>query len=142
MADFHAVVDVATPADEVFAYLADFANVAEWDPSVRSAEALSSEDPAIGSRYSVTVGFYGRPFDFRYEITELVPGRRLVLGAEGRRATRHDVFEVAEHGSGARITYDTTVKLKGPARLLDRGLQLALGGVGENAVSGLRQRLG
>ena len=32
-------IEVPMPADETFAYLADFANAAEWDPGVADAPA-------------------------------------------------------------------------------------------------------
>ena len=80
MARYETTIEVSTPADETFAYLADFANTAEWDPGVRKAESLTEGEPRVGSRYAVTSGFYGRAIDLEYEITELdATARRVVL---------------------------------------------------------------
>ena len=45
MANYTATVSSTRPPDEVFAYLADFRSVAEWDPSVRSAVHVNGGDP-------------------------------------------------------------------------------------------------
>ncbi len=44
--------------------------------------------------------------------------------------------------NGSVIDYRVDLKMRGAARLLDRGLQLALSGMGENAVSGLEKHFG
>ena len=51
---------VPCPAADIFAYLADFATVAEWDPGVKSAHLLGGEPGRTGARYLVKAGFLGR----------------------------------------------------------------------------------
>ena len=150
MAEFEARIEVAADPASAFEYLSDFVNVAEWDPSVRDAKALTEGVPEIGSSYAVTTGFYGKAIELIYEIRTIESPTRLELSVEGGRARGHNEIVVEQMVVGANgssstvrsiITYRLTIELKGVARLLDRGLQLALNGMGENAVDGLEKRL-
>ncbi len=146
MAQFSSTIDVAASPSEAFAFLRDPANRAQWDPSVRTVVPLSGADVKVGDRYEVTVGFYGKAIPATYEITELRPPTddepaRIVFTTDGKVSGR-DVVEIRPTDTGSRITLELTVRLKGAARLLDRGLQVAFAGIGENAVDGVRKRLG
>ena len=70
MAEFRSTFVVEAAPDAVIAYLVDLTNLPEWDSSVRRAELSADTGPAIGRRFDVTVGFYGRELDAIYEITE------------------------------------------------------------------------
>ena len=134
MAEFTETFTVAATPDAAFDYLADPMHRAEWDPSVRSIE------PA-GDGYRLTVGFYGRAIETDYRVAELDRPERIVFTADGKVRGR-DEIEIAPDGDGARVSLRMTVELKGGARLLDRGLGVAFAGIGENAVAGIRSRLG
>jgi carbon monoxide dehydrogenase subunit G len=140
MAEFSSTIDVAASPEEAFAFLCDPANRAEWDPSVRRVVPIGSAGPEVGSRYEVTVGFYGKAIEATYVIAELHPLSRIVFTTEGKVKGR-DVIEIAPNGSGATITLHLTVQMKGAARLLDRGLQVAFAGIGENAAAGVLKNL-
>lgn len=128
MARFRAEFEVEAPPEEVRAYLRDPVNRVEWDPSVRSIGATT-----------MTVGFYGRAVELDYRLVGDQPAR-LVFAFEGRVEGR-DTFELTPTDAGTSVVMVTEVGMKGPARLLDRGLQLALGGIGENAARGLAKAL-
>ncbi len=122
--------------------MANFANVAEWDPTVVEARPLQEAEPALGSRFFVRVRWLGRDLPLTYEITELQPPRRLVLRAENATSVSEDTVEVEPRGEASTLTYDARVTLKGAARLLDPLLGLAFKRLGENAAAGLRRQLG
>ena len=127
-----------TPA-EAFAYMADFANVREWDPSVRRAERLDDGPLAQGSRFEVDVGFLGREVELTYELTEYDPAaRRAVLQASNATTVSVDTITVADDAS---VTYDARLQLRGPLGLLDPLLGLAFKRLGDNAADGLRGAL-
>lgn len=129
MAGFRAEFDVDAPPEEVRAYLRDPVNRVDWDPSVRSFDGST-----------LTVGFYGRAVEVDYRLVDDEP-TRLVFTFEGKVDGR-DTFELEPTDTGTAVVMDTEVRLKGIARLLDRGLGLALGGIGENAARGLAKALG
>lgn len=141
MAEFEITVDVdAAPAD-AFAYLTDLANLSEWDSSVRRAELTSDTGPAVGRTFEVVHGFYGKQLDATYEITDYVCDQLLAWTIRGR-ADGSTRIELEAHGTGTRIRHRTELRMRGLARLLDRGLAAALEGIGDNIATGLKKRLG
>jgi hypothetical protein len=124
------------PAADTFAYMADFANVAEWDPSVRRATRLDSGPLGRGSRFEVAVGFLCREVALTYELTEYdASARRAVLRGSNATTVSIDTISVSED---AAVTYDAVLELRGPGRLLDPVLALAFRRLGESAAEGLR----
>jgi carbon monoxide dehydrogenase subunit G len=142
MAHYRGTVKSARPQAATFAYMAEFANVRDWDPTVAEARALQEREPALGSRFFVRVHWLGRDLPLTYEIAEFEPPRRLVLRAENATSVSEDTVEVEPHGEGSVLTYDARVNLKGPARLFDPLLGLAFRRLGGNAAAGLRRELG
>ncbi len=145
MAVARSQTDVTAPPAAVFALITDLARLAEWDPSVRAVEPDTGDPTGPVTRAGVTVGFYGRPIEVTYEIVEADEPHRVVFGIDGRRVRgrREIVLEPLDGaaGSATRVSDTLTVTLRGPARLLDRGLQLALGGLAENAGRALASRV-
>ncbi|MFN8218424.1 MAG: SRPBCC family protein [Solirubrobacterales bacterium] len=142
MARYRGIVESARSPEETFAYMAEFANVQEWDPTVVEARALQEGEPSLGSRFFVRVHWLGRDLPLTYELTEYEPPRRLVLRAENSTSVSEDTVEVEPGATGARLVYDARVELKGAARLLDPLLGLAFRRLGDGAAAGLRRELG
>jgi uncharacterized protein YndB with AHSA1/START domain len=78
-------VDVLTetvirrPRAEVAAYAGDPANAPEWYANIRSVEWRTPPPLGVGSRLDFVATFLGRRLAYTYEVTELVPGERLVM---------------------------------------------------------------
>lgn len=140
MAHYERELALAAPIEQVFAVLVDVAGWSDWDPSIRRSVARDEGPPSVGSRYDVTVGFYGKAIEQVHEITELDEPRRLVVATEGRAQGRW-VFELSSGTDATTVRWDATIGLKGMTRLLDRGLGVAFAGLGDNAVEGLTRRL-
>jgi uncharacterized membrane protein len=79
-------VDVRTetvidrPRREVAAYLSDPSNATEWYRNIRSVEWETPPPVAQGSRMRFRARFLGRELVYTYQVHELVPGERLVMG--------------------------------------------------------------
>lgn len=142
MAHYRGNIESDRSQAETFAYMAEFANVREWDPTVVEARALEDTEPALGSRFFVRVHWLGRDLPLTYEIVEFEPPRRLVLRAENSTSVSEDTVEVAPRDGGSLLTYEARVTLKGAARLADPLLGLAFRRLGDNAAAGLRRELG
>ncbi len=140
MAQYHAEITVKASPQTAFAYLADLGNLPEWDSSVRDATLLDGTGPGIGARYDVTVGFYGKALDATYEVTGHDSPTSVSYTIDGK-ATGSTEIEVQQRGDDTVIVYDSTIQMRGIARWLDRGLQVAYDGIGENVERGIAKQL-
>ena len=78
-------VDIVTetvirrPRAEVAAYAGDPTHAPEWYANIASVEWRTPPPVAVGSRMAFVATFLGRRLAYTYEVTELVPGERLVM---------------------------------------------------------------
>jgi uncharacterized membrane protein len=78
-------VDVVTetvirrPVDVVAGYAGDPANAPEWYVTISSVEWRTPPPVAVGSRMDFVAAFLGRRLAYTYEVTEVEPGRRMVM---------------------------------------------------------------
>ena len=101
MAHYRASVHTPRPAEEAFAYLADFSNVADWDPGVVSVHRVDEGPLAIGSAFEVVARFLGRDVPLTYRIVQLdTPERRIP------ERIIHDLLLSYAWPSGLRIGMD------------------------------------
>jgi hypothetical protein len=123
-----------SPAD-AFAYMADLANFAEWDPGVTRVEQSEGAGPGPDAVYDVTVKGMGAPL--RYRTTRYEPPTALVVRAESRVLTSLDTITVDADGEGSLVTYDAELTLNGLLGLADPVLRLMFGRIGDRAATGL-----
>lgn len=137
------VTAIPCPVDCVtaFDYMANFEGIADWDPSVSLAEALTPGPPRVGSRFRIDISYVGRKFSLIYEILEFEPHERVVLEAHNSDFISYDVIEVAPERDGCRVTYDATLTLKGIRAAGDPLIQILFKVFGRRAEAGLREAL-
>lgn len=70
---------IARPVGEVAAYAADPSNAPEWYANIESVTWQTSPPVGVGSKMDFVANFLGRTLAYTYEITELVPGEKLVM---------------------------------------------------------------
>ena len=94
-------IEVARPLHEVFAYIADFASIEQWDPAVARAERLGEGPPAVGSAYRVHMK---AGFALHYRVVEFEAPRRLVMDVTSRPFTAREeiLFDATQHGTRVR----------------------------------------
>jgi hypothetical protein len=113
MPHFRKSVRCPWPADRAYDYLADLEHFEEWDPG--TVRAVQVRDDA----YDITVKTFGRELTLRYEVVDAEPPRQLRLVAETGTLHLVDEITISEADGGCVVTYDATLTLKGPLRLLD-----------------------
>ena len=101
--------------DEVFAYLSDLMNFAEWDPGVKRSTLVVGDEPGVDAAYDVTVS----GTTLRYVTLEYEAPRRAVLEAKSFFLRSYDIIEVVEVDDGCEVTYDATLDLNGLLGLAD-----------------------
>ena len=137
------VVHVRTPKPpaEVFAYMADLSNFAEWDPGVVAAEQVEGDGGGPGAVFAVAVKGIGRPVTLRYRTIAHQPPTEVVARAESRLLTSVDTISVRADGDGCVVTYHAELTLNGPLGVADPLLGMAFGRIGDGAAAGLVEAL-
>jgi hypothetical protein len=137
-----AELDSPMPAAEVFAYLAGFDSIREWDPSVASARRLDEGDVRLGSAFEVVVRQGKRELPLRYEVVRFEPGSAVALEAPSRWFRSYDVITVTGREGGSHLRYDATLELRGLAKLAAPLVGRSFRKIGNDAAAGLRRALG
>ncbi len=98
MKEIRTEIEIAAPAERVWAALTDFASFPKWNPFIREIRGT----PAVGSRLDVTLGASGtKPMSFRPTVKQVVPNRELRwLGRVGlpRIFDGEHIFELSPVG--------------------------------------------
>jgi uncharacterized protein YndB with AHSA1/START domain len=77
--DVQVETEILRPVELVAAYAGDPGNAPEWYANIRSVEWRTEPPLRVGSQMDFVARFLGRQIAYTYEVTELVPGRRLVM---------------------------------------------------------------
>ena len=92
---------IGAPPEEVFAYLADLDNVAEWQTGVISAERTSPGEMGVGTTVQVVRELMGQRIAAPLTVTEYDPPRRMVIGSEVSGVKARAELDIAPAGDGA-----------------------------------------
>lgn len=133
-------VTTTKPRSEVFAYLADFSTVAEWDPGIVSSQRTSG-DGGVGTTYAVTATFSGREVPMTYEVVDMTPPERIVVRGAAKNVDALDTIECLDHGEGTRVVYTAEFRLKGLLRFAEPFLGGTFRRLGATAMSGMERAL-
>jgi carbon monoxide dehydrogenase subunit G len=134
-------IETPLSIDKAFAFVADFANSAIWDPGVASSERLDSGAVGLGARYRLGVRIGKRVSPMEYRIAVFEPPNRVVLNGEGSGVTAVDDIRFESVGGMTRIDYTADIKLGGPMRLIQPFLGGAFSRLARNAVGGMQKEL-
>ena len=141
MARYVTKVRTARPPAEVFAYMADLRNFAEWDPGVRRVVQVEGDGAGPGAAFDVTVS----GTTLRYRTVEHRPPSDLLVVAESSMLVSTDRVTIGsiegDTTGGTLVTYDAELRLKGVAKVAGPLLALAFGRIGDRAAAGLRRVL-
>ena len=137
MARYVTTIESPWSVERAFGYMADLSNFQEWDPGVSSSRQVKGVEAGLGSEYDVAVS----GTTLRYVVIEFAPARRVVAEAESTTLRSHDAIEVSSRDSGSAVTYDATVELKGPLKLLDPLFGLWFKRIGDKAAVGMADAL-
>ena len=137
MAHFRTSAVSPATAAEAFDFMANFQNLADWDPGVSTSYRLDDGEIGIGSTFHVDSVIGPKTIPLVYEVVEYDAPRRIVLQASTGDFTSYDVLDVDEHEGGVVITYDATLTLHGYRRIFDPLLAAAFQIIGRRAAAGL-----
>ena len=141
MATLRERIDTDLSADEAFAFVADFANAAAWDPGVATSESLDAGRVGLGSRYRLGIRMAGRVTPMEYRITTFEPSRRVVLVGSGSGVDAVDDIRFEPLSTGSRIDYVAEIRLRGLLRLLSPFASGAFARIASDARDGMQRAL-
>src|SRR5215469_2466236 len=72
-------IEIGRPRGVVASYASEPGNATAWYQNIRAAVMKTPGPVAAGSRIAFTAVFLGRRLAYTYEVSELVPGERLVM---------------------------------------------------------------
>jgi uncharacterized membrane protein len=103
--DVSTAIDIDRPRSEVAAYAADPDNAPTWYVNIESADWQTAPPLVVGSRIAFVARFLGKRLAYTYEVTELVPGERLVMRtAQGPFPMETSYVWTDGPGGGTRMT--------------------------------------
>ena len=76
------VATIATPPDELFAYLANLENLDEWMAGIVSAEVTSPGEIGVGTTARVVRALGSQSVEAQLTVDEYDPPRHIVIGSE------------------------------------------------------------
>jgi uncharacterized protein YndB with AHSA1/START domain len=87
-------ITIAAAPAEVFAFVADLANLPRWQTGIVSAERTSPDPVGVGSTARVVREMAGQSLTVDLAITEFEPGRRLALASQASGVSVKATLEV------------------------------------------------
>ena len=96
-------------AQQAFDYLANFANIQAWDPTVLTARRLTAGPVREGSRFRLLMQFGLRPVVMHYTLVDMQSPERLVLEGCGASFRARDRITIQPVAHGFRLDYQVTI---------------------------------
>jgi carbon monoxide dehydrogenase subunit G len=104
---------VPAPPSEVFAYLSDLDNLAEWQSGIVSAERVDDGPMRVGSSARVTRELMGQRLAVPLTVTDYEPPNRLGIGSEVSGVRAAAMLELTEADGGAATELSFAMEIRG-----------------------------
>ena len=104
---------IPAPPSEVFAYLSDLGNLAEWQSGIVSAEREDSGPMRVGSSARVTRELMGQRLAVPLTVTDYEPPGRLGIGSEVSGVKAAALLELASADDGAATELSFAMEISG-----------------------------
>jgi uncharacterized protein YndB with AHSA1/START domain len=130
-------ITVDRPADQVFAALADFSRVDEWDPMFDAAEQVTPGPVSVGTTFATKGSVGGRDVELDLTVTEMDAPRRIVLSGEGDGLSTTEILEVEDLGDQTQVTYRSSFETDANDAV-ESAMQLPFWAMGKRVIRSLR----
>ena len=135
-------IQTPLPIEEAFAYLADFANAAEWDPGVASVRAHRAR-VRLGWVRAISLGVRrgDRILPMEYRIVDFQRPSRVVLVGSGSGVEATDEIRFEPNGDGTIVDYTADIRLTGLLRVAQPFMGGSFRKIAEDASDGIARTL-
>lgn len=135
-------ITLSRPLHEVYAYLADFSSIEQWDPGVFTAEKATPGAPRVGTRFVLSLNVFGKAQPMQYELVTLdapLDGRAtLVLTGQGEGFSAVDTLALtALDAQHTQLDYRAELQVAPMPRVLHPLLRAWGRRLGNLAMNGL-----
>jgi len=107
------------PAQAVWAFLENPANMPLWNPKVKRVSTMSSDAPKLGYRYAITYQMHERAdaAEFLAEFVDFEPFSRLRIRLTGNQAPHnriiYEIYELSQRDGGTFLTQIINIENSG-----------------------------
>ncbi|MBP8926560.1 MAG: SDR family NAD(P)-dependent oxidoreductase [Pseudomonadales bacterium] len=131
-------IEVERPLEEVFAYVAEFSRIEEWDPAVLRGTRLSKGAPGLGSEFRIDMK---AGFSLHYRVIEWEPGKRMLMSVSSRVFTAREEITFSHEKDLTRVRYVAIFDFPAPLAFVSRLFPSLMDRVGKSAMQGLKSAL-
>ena len=137
-------IRIPAPPADVFAYLSELDNLAEWQAGVTSARRTSGEELGVGAAAVVTRELMGQRIDAPLTVTEYDPPRRLGIASEVSGVKAKGILDLDEADDGRATDLTFAMEIRGSllTSFMEPMIASAAGGDIEASLERLRGRFG
>lgn len=140
MASVQRTVTVSTPVDKVWAYLSDFTTTEDWDPPTVET-VRTSGDGGVGTTYKNVSKVLGKERQVDYVVTAFDVERRFQLAGKASGLELLDTITFEPSGTGTSVTYHSTFRPQGVAKLVSPLLPAGLKVLADQVETSLQEKL-
>jgi dehydrogenase/reductase SDR family member 12 len=134
-------VTVERPVADVFTRVADFSDLAEWDPTFESSRRIDEGPLGVGSSFQVRGSVAGQDLDLVLTIKEYDPPRLVVFSGTGEGIDTTERIDVAPTDEGgSEVTYHSAFETD-RSDLVDAAMQVPFWFVGKATIRRLEEWL-
>ncbi|GAB2511857.1 SRPBCC family protein [Nocardia heshunensis] len=101
--DVVTTIEIARPRERVAGYTMDPVNATAWYKNIRSVVMQMPGELMVGSEMAFEARFLGRSLAYTYVVTELVPGRRMVMRTADGPFPMETTYSFEDTASGATL---------------------------------------
>ncbi|HUF06138.1 MAG TPA: SRPBCC family protein [Candidatus Binatia bacterium] len=133
---------IPAPPSEVFAYLSNLDNLAEWQSGIISAERVDDGPMRVGSSARVTRELMGQRLDVPLTITDYEPPARLGIASEvsGVKAAAMLDLAAADDGTATEVSFAMEIRGSGMTSFMEPMIASAAKGDIEASLARLTAR--
>jgi hypothetical protein len=124
--DVQVETTIACSREVVSAFAGDPSNATKWYANIKSVTWKTPPPVAVGSLMEFQAQFLGRRLVYTYEITELVPGERLIMRTADGPFPMETTYTWADSGGGTRMTLRNRGEPSGFARVATPVMERAM----------------
>lgn len=131
---------VQRPFEDVFYYLSDFSNIAQWDASVLSCVKSSAGAISEGTRFDLVLKSAGRKIPMAYTLSTFT-ATQLVFTGIAKGFVAIDSIDIKKVPQGTEITWKANIRFHGALAYLLPVMQSSLIKLGKESMQGLQLAL-